>query len=306
MISELRLLQTEDGSYEFIKDRLSSESVRTLAAWAGDGVAEPLRLYLWCCNEGESCFGTREEADVFLKKARCEGISSDRLYTLYESRTALQYTDTASVERVKNRGAFIVLEGIDGAGKTTHLSRLSKRLTESGRRVYTTAEPTQGAVGGLIRDTLSGYTSRTPSELAALFLADRVHHNVNKINGIKKMLEDGYDVLCDRYYYSSLAYQGVGTSMRWLVDCNIGCPDIMKPDLCIFLDLPAEVSAMRISSTRATKEIFETEDMIRKIKHRFADVFGMLNKEDNVRIINTNRSPDEVGEEIYSAVCEIL
>lgn len=305
MISELRLLQTEDESYDFIRNRLGETDAAALSKWSGTDADKALELYLWCCGTGEKIFGTGEEADAFLKKATAEQIPSDRLYAMFESRKELQYTQCGE-KKHRSGGAFIVLEGIDGAGKTTHLARLAKRMTEAGRRVYTTAEPTQGAVGGLIRDTLSGYTVRSSTELAALFLADRIHHNVNAVNGIKKMLESGCDVLCDRYYYSSLAYQGVDTSMKWLVDCNLGCPDIIKPDICVFLELPAEVSAKRIASTRATKEIFETEDMIRKIKHRFADVFRMLNGEDNIRIVNTDRSAEQVGDEIYGIVSEVL
>ncbi len=306
MISELKLLQTEDESYGFIKDRLSAADAEALTAWGKTDTENALRLYLWCCGEGEQVFSTGDEADVFLKKAAAENISSDRLYALFESHKQLQYTGVQEKKEHPGRGAFIVLEGIDGAGKTTHLARLTKRLAESGRRVYSTAEPTQGAMGGLIRDTLSGYTERPAAELAALFLADRIHHNENPINGIKKMLDEGYDVLCDRYYYSSLAYQGVSTDLRWLMDCNLGCPAIMKPDICIFLDLPASVSAERISSTRATTEIFETEDMIRRIKRRFADVFRLLNSEENIRIVNTNRSADDVGDEIFTLVSAIL
>ncbi len=306
MISELKLLQTEDESFDFIFERLPAEEAKALAEWAKTDVKKALDLYLWCCGEGESVFSTGEEADVFFKKASAEGLSSDRLYSLFESHKALQYVAENGNRIHSGRGAFIVLEGIDGAGKTTHLARLKKRLAENGRKVYSTAEPTPGAVGGLIRDTLSGYTVRPATELAALFLADRINHNENPVNGIKKMLDSGYDVLCDRYYYSSLAYQGVGTDLKWLMDCNIGCPSITKPDICIFLDLPASVSANRIASTRATTEIFETEEMIRRIKHRFADVFRLLNSEENIRIVNTDRPADSVGDEIYGLVSEIL
>ncbi len=306
LISELKLLQTEDESYDFIIDRLPPCDADALCAWAGTDLKEALKLYLWCCGEGESVFSTGDEADVFFKKASAQNISSDRLYSLFESHKSLQYTEAKTEVNHSGRGLFIVLEGIDGAGKTTHLARLTKKLTESGRRVYSTAEPTQGAVGGLIRDTLSGYTQRPATELAALFLADRIHHNENPINGIRKMLAEGYDVICDRYYYSSLAYQGVSTDLDWLMNCNLGCPAVMKPDICIFLDLPASVSANRIASTRATKEIFETEDMIRRIKHRFADVFRLLNSEENIKIVNTDKPADSVGEEIYGLVSEIL
>ena len=72
------------------------------------------------------------------------------------------------------RGRFIVFEGLDGSGKGTQISLLEKRLISEGRSVVLTAEPTETTLGGIIRDALSGDPVRTPSELAALFLSDRI------------------------------------------------------------------------------------------------------------------------------------
>ena len=116
----------------------------------------------------------------------------------------------------QSRGRFIVFEGIDGAGKTTQIELLEKKLQDEGRRVYRTAEPTESVTGGLLRDALSGNSKRTACEMAALFTLDRIFHNVNPINGIEKMLADGIDVICDRYYYSSMAYQGSETDVDWV------------------------------------------------------------------------------------------
>ena len=102
-------------------------------------------------------------------------------------------------------GKFIVIEGLDGSGKTTQLTALAQNLRALGYAVAETAEPTASTTGGLARDALSGFTPRTGAEIAALFMADRVAHNVNPINGIGKLLSEGRVVLCDRYYYSSLA-----------------------------------------------------------------------------------------------------
>ena len=99
----------------------------------------------------------------------------------------------------ESRGRLIVFEGIDGAGKTTQIDLLEKRLKEEGRRVFRTAEPTESVSGGLLRDALGGVSKRSACELAAMFLFDRIFHNVNPVCGIQKMLDDGYDVICDRY-----------------------------------------------------------------------------------------------------------
>ena len=74
---------------------------------------------------------------------------------------------------------FIVFEGLDGSGKGTQISMLAKRLESEGAKLAITAEPTQFATGGLVRDALGGLTRRTQSELAGLFLADRIAHCSN-------------------------------------------------------------------------------------------------------------------------------
>ena len=124
----------------------------------------------------------------------------------------------------EQRGKFIVFEGIDGAGKTTQIERLAQTLRAQGRRVMVTAEPTVSVTGGLLRDALGGVSHRSAGEMAALFVLDRIFHNVNPVNGIEKMLADGVDVICDRYYYSSLAYQGSETDFDWVAGMNLNCP----------------------------------------------------------------------------------
>ena len=109
-------------------------------------------------------------------------------------------TNEKNPNATPNRGRFIVFEGIDGAGKTTQIELLTRSLQASGRRVYRTAEPTESVSGGLLRDALAGISKRTPSEMAALFVLDRIFHNTNPVNGIGAMLAQGIDVICDRYY----------------------------------------------------------------------------------------------------------
>ncbi len=205
-----------------------------------------------------------------------------------------------------SRGKFIVLEGLDGAGKTTHLRLLAAALEKKGRRVYITAEPTSTVTGGLIREALSGASPRCTEELAALFLADRINHNTNPINGIKQFLERGVDVISDRYYYSSFAYQGLDSDIDWLLDCNLNCPAILKPDLCIFLDLDPKICAERISATRLTKDIFETEETIRKIRKRFSDVFEKIGDTQNIAVVNADGTCEEVSEKVLKAVNKIF
>ncbi len=200
------------------------------------------------------------------------------------------------------RGKFIVFEGIDGAGKTTQINLLANYLREQGRAVYCTAEPTESVSGGLLRDALSGVTRRTICEMAAMFVFDRINHNVNPVNGIQKMLADGFDVICDRYYYSSLAYQGSGTDPEWVSNMNLNCPEIMRPDVCIFLDLTPAQSMARINRGRATQEIYENEEKLTQVRNQFYRVFDQLRDRDNIQIVDAYRSVEEIHQDIVALI----
>ena len=204
------------------------------------------------------------------------------------------------------RGRFIVFEGIDGAGKTTQIELLAKHLRACGRAVYCTAEPTESVSGGLLRDALSGVSRRTVCEMAAIFVFDRIHHNVNPVNGIQKMLADGFDVICDRYYYSSMAYQGSGTDPEWVGNMNLGCPEIMRPDVCIFLDLTPAQSMERINRGRATQEIYENEEKLTQVRNQFYRVFEQLRERDNIQIVDAYRSVEEIHNDIAKLTDQIL
>ena len=199
-------------------------------------------------------------------------------------------------------GKFIVIEGLDGSGKTTQLNALARNLRALGYAVAETAEPTASTTGGLARDALSGFTPRTGAEIAALFMADRVAHNVNPVNGIGKLLSEGCVVLCDRYYYSSLAYQGTVTDPEWVFHINIDCPEIRKPDLCVFLDLDDEECLRRMERGRSYREIYENENSLLAVRRRYYEIFRRLEHRDNICIVNAARTPEEVAADVLSAV----
>ncbi len=198
------------------------------------------------------------------------------------------------------RGKFIVLEGLDGSGKGTQLALLSRALTDMGVAVHETAEPTHSSTGGLIRDALAGLQTRTPQELAALFLADRIFHNTTD-PGIKNLLENGVTVICDRYYYSSFAYQGMDAELSWVMDMNLNCPEIIKPDICIFLDVPAVQCDERLNC-RLSREIFENAEKMNRIRARFFEVFDLLKDRENIVVIDASRGIEEVRSDIVKIV----
>ena len=205
-------------------------------------------------------------------------------------------------DQIKTRGRFIVFEGIDGAGKTTQIELLEQALRAEGRLVFRTAEPTESVSGGLLRDALGGVSKRTACEMAALFVLDRIFHNVSPVSGIEKMLANGIDVICDRYYYSSLAYQGSEIEGEWVWRMNLDCPEIRHPDLCIFLDLTPEQSMERINRGRVTHEIYENEERLRRVRDRFFGVFDALKNTDRICVVDAARPIPEIHDEIVSLV----
>ena len=195
---------------------------------------------------------------------------------------------------------FIVFEGIDGCGKSKHTRRLSEWLAARGRQVTVTAEPTESEAGKALRRALAGEEVRTPAEMAALFTLDRIGHN----REIEKALAAGQDVICDRYYYSSLAYQGSLTDYDWVKAMNCNCPEIRHPDLCIFLDVPPATALERISKREGTREIYEKEASLTLFRSTFLAVFDSL--PDPVVKINTADPADEVAARVAAAVEPLL
>ena len=201
---------------------------------------------------------------------------------------------------------FIVIEGLDGSGKTTQTKITAERLEKRLIKTHVTEEPTKNTYGKLCREYLSGRPA-SKTLCAAVFTADRIEHNTDPVDGINAHLNRGETVLCDRYYYSTLAYQGVDVGMDWLKGLNLGCEDIRKPDLCIFLDLTPEVSMQRINSARSSDdiEIYENIPYLTDIRARFYEVINMLKDDENIKIIDASRSIDEVADDIENAILEL-
>ena len=202
-------------------------------------------------------------------------------------------------------GKFIVVEGLDGSGKGTQLAMLSEWFEKRNIPVRFTCEPTDRPTGRLIREALGGRLRLGPDELAGLFLADRICHNSDPDGGIKALVNGGCNVFCDRYYYSSLSYQGMDIGLDWLMPANLECPSIMKPDVCIFLDVPTKIADERIAAGRESREIFEKIETLERVRRQYFKIFEQL-KGHNIRVVDASRTPEEVFEDVSKAVGEIL
>jgi dTMP kinase len=154
----------------------------------------------------------------------------------------------------------VVFEGLDGSGKSTQAKLLTESLRRSHNAVWT-AEPSKGSIGRFIRNRILYENSRSPTAVEALlFAADRVDH-VNR--EIKPALSEGRLVVCDRYFYSSLAYQGsAGLSLDWIQRINARA---LKPDLALFIDVAPEVVLGRLKRKKSVMETLETQQRVREI-----------------------------------------
>lgn len=207
---------------------------------------------------------------------------------------------------IDKKARFIVFEGIDGAGKSTQIRLICERLESLGIKCSTSAEPTDMPSGKEIRRALSGEEKRTPLEMAEMFSRDRRLHNTDPECGIEKLLSEGISVISDRYYYSSLAYQGSVLGYDTVAALNVGVPEIRRPDICVFLDLSPDESLKRIGGRGEEKEIYENFDYLTKTRRTFFDVFDKLRAlGENIAVIDARGSVDEVAKKVFLAVGEL-
>ena len=206
----------------------------------------------------------------------------------------------------KNKGRFIVFEGIDGSGKSTQIQLLQKRLEEMGIPVYLTREPTDGPYGSMLHNIMTGRLEACQETIAAMYVADRMDHIKNSYNGMLKKLEEGFTVISDRYYFSSYAYQGAHLPLDYVIMANSVCAEALRPDLHLFLDLEPEVSFARISKNRTDFEIYEKLDNLKNTRDKYYESFDKLKDSEQVAVINADQSVESLSEAIWAQVAPIF
>lgn len=193
-------------------------------------------------------------------------------------------------------GKFIVFEGIDGSGKSTQAELLKEYLESKGFKVWLTKEPTDGQTGQLLQRIQSGEFKeffKDPKDfkrfMTYLYAADRTGH----YQQIKEHLDNNEWVICDRYKYSTYAYNYSDFNLAYSVYMDF--PD---PDLPIFIDVPLEDALSRINSRGKEKEIFE------KSKY----LLGVINKYDGLLDTKSLKIVDGRGNvnKVFNRVKELV
>ena len=193
------------------------------------------------------------------------------------------------------RGAFICIEGLDASGKTTHTHYLVDDLRRRGFKAVYTTEPSPGKIGEFIRAYVLHRKKRVSSVVEALlFAGDRVDH-IERL--VKPALQKGKIVVCDRYLYSSLAYQGAaGLNLDWIRQIN---RNALTPDLAIYLDVPPEIVLKRM---RRKKSVMERLQIQRKVE----EIYMRLVEDGLLVRVDGNRAKDEVSKSILAVALDFL
>jgi dTMP kinase len=194
-------------------------------------------------------------------------------------------------------GKLIVLEGIDGAGTTTQAKRLVEALRKAGRDAHFTCEPSDGPLGRLLREILAGrHAPVDPSTMSLLFAADRADHLHREV---EPALARGAVVVSDRWYHSSLAYQGADEDREWIRVLN---QRARRPDLTILLDVDPEVAAARRAADRRPEELYDRIEMQRRVAQGYRDVARKLAASERIEVLDGALPLDGVTAEIWRLV----
>lgn len=185
-------------------------------------------------------------------------------------------------------GVFVVFEGIDGTGKSTQIKHLASKLAAAGESVVVSREPTDGPHGRRIRESASTGRMSPADELQAL-IQDRTEHLRDLV---MPALREGRVVILDRYYFSTIAYQGAAAGLMESL--------FPRPDLVMVLDLDPTVALTRIREQRGEMpNEFERVEGLEKARGVFLSLLG-----DRVRLIDARPGEEEVGEVVWTAVLD--
>jgi len=191
---------------------------------------------------------------------------------------------------------FIVIEGLDGSGKSTQAKMLAQKLTNS----LLTREPTDESIGSLCRAAFSNQLVLNHASITLLLVADRIEHLEKKI---VPALEAKRDVVCDRYYLSNMAYQANSEQEMQEIYILNKKFNVLQPDLTIFLSLEPKIALERIQLRSLERGIFDDLQTLEKINENYQSAIAFLRSQgENVIEISALPTEDEIAIEVLEAV----
>lgn len=200
---------------------------------------------------------------------------------------------------------FITFEGIDGVGKTTQADLLEAWLAGRGHRVMRTLEPGGTELGVEIRHLLLHRKGAVaPRSEALLYAADRAHHVATKV---RPALADGQIVISDRYFDSSVAYQGAARDLDVdeVRNISLWAVDGLLPDLTVLLDLPAADAMQRRAKTGTEPDRLESEkaDFFERARQQY---LHLASAESRFLLVDAAAATDLIQQRIRARVLELL
>jgi dTMP kinase len=179
---------------------------------------------------------------------------------------------------------------------------LGERLAARGP-AWVTWQPSDRPAGLLIRRILQGEVVTDPRALALLFAADRLDHLYGP-GGIAERLRRGVNVVCDRYYLSSLAYQTLDASFTWVHSINSRA---LRPDLTVFLEVPVQTCLERISTRQGErKELFEREEALQRVRESYYRAIRYLGKREWIQVVDGCVPIPHVADLVWDQVQALL
>ena len=206
------------------------------------------------------------------------------------------------------RGLFISFEGIDGAGKSTHIDRVAQLFRDAGRAVVLTREPGGTPLSEKLRELVLHEPMDALTEALLMFAARREH----LVQVIEPALACGDVVLCDRFTDATFAYQGGGRGFDWQVLTQLermvqALPDgrLRQPELTVWFDLDPQIAAQRLASARVPDK-FESQpaDFFAAVRAGYAK--RQAEMPDRFARIDAAQSKEAVGMEVSLVVNEWL
>ncbi len=193
---------------------------------------------------------------------------------------------------------LVVFEGLDGSGTTTQMQLLAEKCDKELRSCRATFEPTDKPIGRLVRAVLKKQIVTTPLALAMLYAADREDHLYNPIYGMASEMEKGKLVICDRYIYSSLAYQGVECPLEKVQELN----QFPSPKYLFFIDTPVDECIRRIASRGGNSELFDRHEFLEQVKTNYERLFSDLPDEVKFYRLDGMQSKEDIALEIQKVL----